>query len=178
MKSFFAAIFAVAISAQALATTVSSCVLGDVTIEGRAANSCVGMMEGNVNSLEDINAATSGTYDVTSLDAVFGTGIFSFSDTIGDSVAVALKQNTHWAVFLFDLTGRDPGLDSIWNGTWNTNNMSWDNNPRVRGCQGCGGLSHGLIAGFNVSEVPLPGTLSLLGLGLLGLGVVRRQAVS
>jgi hypothetical protein len=79
-------------------------------------------------------------------------------------------------VFIFDLVGRSPGSDGIWNGTWNTSNLSWDNNSQVRGCQGCGDLSHGMVAGFDVQEVPVPGTLGLLGLGLLGLGAVRRQA--
>lgn len=175
MKGIYGFILALAFSSQALAATLTTCNVNDVTIEGTAADSCQGMFSGNVNSLEDINAATGGSYDLMSTDAAFGAGVFSFTDTIGDTVALALKQSTLWAVFIFDLTTRDTGADGIWNGTWNTSTLTWDNNSRVRGCQGCGGLSHGMIAGMSISEVPVPGTLSLLGLGLLGLGAVRRQ---
>ena len=172
MKTILSIAFATMFSAQALA---SVCTLTDVTIEGVAADSCVGMIEGNFNSLADVNNITSGSYDVESSDALFGDGIFSFSDTIGNSVAVALKQNTTWAVFTFDLSTRSTGGDGVWNGTWNTNNLSWDGKPLVRGCQGCGGLSHGMVVGMDVSQVPIPGTLSLLGIGLIGLGAVRRR---
>lgn len=180
MKAIYGLILAAAFSSQAFAATVTTavCDVNDVTIEGTAADSCTGMFSGNVNSLEDINTATGGSYDLMSTDAVFGAGTFSFTDTIGDTVAVALKQSTLWAVFIFDLTTRSTGADGLWNGTWNTNNLSWDGKPLVRGCQGCGELSHGMIAGMSISEVPVPGTLSLLGLGLLGLGAVRRKVAA
>ena len=178
MKKIYGLILGMVFTTQAFGaavTVTAACDVNDVTIEGVAADSCTGMFPGNVNSLADINTATGGSYDLLSTAAVFGAGVFSFTDTIGDTVAVALKQSTLWAVFIFDLATRDTGADGIWNGTWNTSDMTWDNNSRVLGCQGCGGLSHGIIAGMSVSEVPVPGTLGLLGLGLLGLGAVRRR---
>lgn len=155
------------------ATVTTTCVTSDVTLEGSDSISCSGMFDGNVNSLEDVNTALGTAY--TEFDPIQISGnTFSFSDVYSSIVEIVLKQNTHWAVYRFDLSLLD-NLDGIWNGTWSTSSISWDNKPKVAGCQGCGGLSHSGIVGDPISEVPLPGTLSLLGLGLIGLGAVRRN---
>lgn len=151
----------------------ATCSLDDVAIEGVSATSCVGMNEGNVNSLEDVNNTLSTSY--TDISPLIVSGNTFIVDNVYSNVfEVVLKQNTLWAIYRFDLTALDPGVDGVWSGTWSTDGMQWDGNLDTRGCQGCGGLSHGFIVG-NVSEVPLPGTLGLFGIGMLGLGVLRRK---
>lgn len=155
------------------AATIATCSTSDVTLEGSAAISCAGMFEGNVNSLEDVNGALGSSY--TEYDPITVDGnTFSFTDAYSNIIEIVLKQNTHWAIYRFDLSLLD-NVDGIWNGAWSTSGMQWDNKVNVAGCQGCGGLSHSSIVGDPISEVPLPGTLSLFGLGLLGLGTIRRQ---
>lgn len=150
----------------------STCSVSDVTIEGQSASSCSGMFSGNVNSLADVNAALSASY-TEYVPLTWDGNSFSFDDVYSNIVEIVLKQNTHWAVYKFDLSTLN-NADGIWDGTWDTSGIQWDNNSGVAGCQGCGGLSHSVIVG-DINEVPLPGTLGLLGLGLLGLGVVRNQ---
>lgn len=162
-----------AIAFKVSAATVTACSTSDVTLEGSTAISCAGMFEGNVNSLEDVNTALGSSY--TEFDSLTTEGnSFSFSDIYSNIIEIVLKQNTHWAVYQFDLSLLN-NLDGVWDGTWSTSGMEWDNKPKVAGCQGCGGLSHGAIVGDPISEVPVPGTLGLLGLGLIGLGAIRKQ---
>ena len=177
-KTVLAVLTAIVIGSASVAhsATLTLCNVNDVTIDGNAADACVGMIDGNVNSLSDINSIISTDYSYyTSTDITFGAGTFSFADVYGDRVGIAIKQNTKWAVYEFDLSDDLTGPDNVWNGTWSTNGSQWDGNPRVVGCQGCGGLSHGALVYDGSTEVPVPGTLGLLGLGLMGLGALRRQ---
>lgn len=158
----------------AAAASVATCVATDVTLDGTAATSCHGLYSGNVNSVEDINTVMGSDYsDMLNID--FEKGTWSVSDTVPAGFVLALKQNTMWAVYTFDFSNAI-ARDGFWWGTWNTSGIQWDNKPMVKGCQGCGELSHAIVA-FSplTSEVPLPGTLSLLGIGLVGLGAIRRR---
>ncbi len=160
------------------------CVVTDVTIEGQAAEACFGMYSGNVNSLADINAALGASYigylaeDLPDDgDGLYfeGDGSFALVDLYGDALAVALKQNTHWAVFVFDLTAVSNGGDGVLNGTWDTSGSQWDGNNNANGCQGCGGLSHGAFVWKDELRVDAPGSLGLLLLGGLGVMLGARR---
>ncbi|MFM7273598.1 MAG: PEP-CTERM sorting domain-containing protein, partial [Gammaproteobacteria bacterium] len=166
-----------------------------VTIEGQAASACQGLNAGNNPASDSALNALFGTHFDTwtkddsgaAADPVgsalsFTPGAFSFLDVLGDSVVVILKQSTHWAAYLFDLGGLNPGSDGRMDGTWTTASAGWrtDMNCKVNK-QGaltgpCGGLSHGMVGGtVTPTDVPAPGTAGLLALGIAGLGFLRRK---
>lgn len=189
MKKLMSGVLLIAALIVAPLAQATLCVVSDVTVEGSDAYACAGMFDGNVNSLADVNAALAAlggtpfdefinaeTLGVTVGGVTFNAdGTLTFEDWFGDTVAIALKQNTHWAVFMVDLTSLTIGLDGLWNGTWSTSGMHWDGNDGARGCQGCGGLSHGILVSYKKHEVPAPLSIGLLGLSLLALSLVRRR---
>lgn len=154
----------------------ATCSLSDVVIEGVSAQSCSGMFSGNFNELSDINDVLGSSYiqydaittNVSELSA------FSFSTSYHNIVEIVLKQNTTWASYKFDLSLLDSGSDGLWNGVWSTAGSNWDGKVDIAGCQGCGDLSHAALLSYG-SEVPVPGTLALLSLGLLSLGFLRNK---
>lgn len=185
MKTVMSGVFLAAAMMLTPTALAAPCVVSDLTVEGAAADACAGMFEGNVNSVADVNAELGTSFDqfinaetlgVTVDGVTFNAdGTLTFEDWFGDSVAIALKQNTHWAVFMVDLSSRTIGLDGLWNGTWSTSGMHWDNKPDTPRCEGCGGLSHGILVSYKEHEVPAPLAVGLFGLALLGLSLVSRR---
>jgi hypothetical protein len=91
------------------------------------------------------------------------TGTITFDPSIWSnftSLAIGLKSGAgqydpDWVIFT--ITGGDTTID-------------WSISPTQ-----AGGLSHVNLYGIRGGDVPVPGTLGLLGLGLAGLGMVRRR---
>jgi hypothetical protein len=138
-------------------------------------SSCLGAGVGNINGnpgtddfLSDEGAGSGlvgiGSAAFSQVDNA-STGTFSFASSLWDefsSIAVGFKFGTgnqpdEWFVFLLN--------PSVSSGTWDFVNV-FD-----RG----GGLSHVQLYGTPGTNVPEPGTLALLGLGMMGVALARRR---
>ena len=99
---------------------------------------------------------------------------FTGGDATSGSLSLIAGLTDHYLVFKFGSGGGDPDVFSF-----HINGMTFANWEKLATGDGSlNGLSHVSVYGLPPTTVPAPGTLALLGLGLLGLGIRarRRQA--
>jgi len=109
-----------------------------------------------------------------------------YFDLVYDDISGSLGGNDDWTIsiaglgnFLFEDFGMGPGGPNSFDGSefvlWGQNEPAYRCRPNY--FNWCGGprLGLDLYGSGNPVHVPEPGTLALFGIGLLGLGLVRRR---
>lgn len=161
----------------------------DVTLGGASASECFGAYTGNnsTNPLPwngntwthvskiDISEGgggmqSNGLIDINFQGGVDSDGLWSFSGDFSDWSSFFLvtkaANDPGWAAYYFDDLDGLASMDGSFTIPWTVGNGPKQNNPA---------LSHLSLYAQTVRSVPEPATLGLMGLGLLGLGLSRRQ---
>ena len=148
--------------------------LNHMLVDSAYVSSCIDAGIGNIgNGINDdfLNAGNTGWTDITAQALPLGfsqlgsSGTFFFNSALWNtfgSIAIGFKFGTgnqpdEW--FVYELNSL------VSSGTWTFVNVFGTG----------GGLSHITLYGGEGTTVPEPGVLTLLGLGLLSLGVARRR---
>lgn len=131
------------------------------------------------NTLSPVAGGTAGTWTLTVasniVDVLHAHGLFKRSSF--DQLAFEVKAGSKWAVYDFDFTkfaGFDLSQPYTISGTWNLNDFP---NPGKKGYAD-NSISDMILWArdpINLGEAPEPGSMALMGLGLLSLAGLRRR---
>jgi len=138
--------------------------------------------------------STDGIFKVTVEDGYSGGWSFDLGDLLIDYLVVSVKDGSGWSGYYYDFTEDDISIfSSTWdtlgittgggngNGNGNKNGNEKKNKNKNKSGNAIPEISHMYAAYITSSDpnpVPVPGTLMLLGLGLLTIRVSRRARLS